>query len=387
LKTVLRTGSADLILHPGKAPYWLLSRMKRLGGHLLEYVVDEHGPREVLVRLSHPVYFQSLSNLLAFDWNSSGSTTVLCGVLKAIFEEHELGLSMAGGKGQRLHRLGEELHAAARAFDMGEDDVERMRYAGRLAAKVDNAAVQDGFNLYHQAFFLESGGEWAVVQQGMDAGAGLARRYHWHSRGVEDFTEEPHLGIASQASPSGVLDMTARESRGCRGVTVELTGEPIPRLRRLVRGLSIPGQSRLALSNDGGCGTETGLVSPAGDLSGCPSYSVSHRLNWLAIERAHGLGVRKFEDLLEAPGVGPATVRALALVAEMAHGASPCYRDPARYSFAFGGKDGVPFPVLRTEYDRAADFFEDAVSGCRAGREDYGFLRERLVSLQRCLAV
>jgi hypothetical protein len=348
--------------------------MKRLGGNLLEYMVDGYGAREVLKRLTHPIYFQSMSNLLAFDWNSSGSTTVLCGVLKAIFEERDLGLSLAGGKGRRLHSLGNELREAAIGYDMNEDNIERMLYAGKLAAKVDNAAVLDGFNLYHQAFLLESGGEWAVVQQGMDTGVRLARRYHWHSRNITDLTEEPHTGIAAQSSPSGMIDMTARDSRECREISIDITKEPIPRLRRLLRGFSIPGQSRL-------CDVDN-TFSPGVINSGCASYSVSQRLNWQAIEHAQGLGIRNFEELLTTKGVGPATVRALALVAEFAHGTAPSYSDPARYSFAFGGKDGVPFPVLRREYDRASEFFEDAVACAKTDKNDYEELRSRLTKIQ-----
>ncbi len=345
----------------------------------MEYMVDGYGAREVLKRLAHPVYFQSMSNLLAFDWNSSGSTTVLCGVMKAIFEERDLGLSLAGGKGRRLQALGNELREAAMGYDMNEDDVERMLYAGRLAAKVDNVAVLDGFNLYHQAFLLESGGEWAVVQQGMDTGARLARRYHWHSRSITDLTEEPHIGIAAQSSPSGVMDMTARESRECREVSIDIAGEPLPRLRRLLRGLSAPGQSRLGNVDNA---FSSGVIN-----SGCASYSVSQRLNWQALERAQGLGIRNFEELLTVKGVGPATVRALALVAEFAHGTAPSYSDPARYSFAFGGKDGVPFPVLRREYDRASEFFEDAVAGAKNDKSDYEELRSRLKKIQQGLSV
>ncbi|NPV53294.1 MAG: DUF763 domain-containing protein [Firmicutes bacterium] len=343
----MRSGTANLPLHSGKCPAWLFSRMKLLGAAIIEIIVEEFGPREVLQRLSDPVWFQALGCVLGFDWHSSGITTTVCGALKEGLRarEGDLGIFFAGGKGATSRKTPLEIADACERHGLPSALV-NLQYASRMAAKVDSAALQDGYDIYHHLFVFTADGSWAVVQQGMNDRTGWARRYHWIGQTLGDFSFvcEPHAGISSDRIHAGeVLNMVAAESDKAREASTLLarveTGvilEEAGKVLSLPSAHAIPGTARLAK----------------------------------ALRAAYERQPEDFETLLSTPGVGPATIRALAMVAEVTYGARASRRDPVRYSFAHGGKDGHPFPVNRASYDRSIQVLEDALRRARLGQTD-----------------
>lgn len=358
-----RAGVADLKLHPGKAPHWLVKRMMPMASSICEFISNEYGTQELLQRLSDPVYFQALSNVLGYDWDSSGSTTVTCGVLKSVLNWERHSMVGVGGKGLASRRVPEQLRALE---DFGLDGV-GLSEISKAVAKVDNAAVQDGYQLYQHVFFLDNDENWTVVQQGMDNKSNDARRYHWTSKEVESFIEEPHTGMISGLVKKTTLNLTSKESDNCRKTTLDVVREEPRRVRRLFEDVKAYGESTLIpwIENDG-CSKEL------------PSYKViPRRMDWNAVRRAYEVQPSGYEDLLFMDGMGPATVRGLSLISEMIFGAAPSWSDPVRMTFAFGGKDGVPFPVPRKNYDEAIAFMEQALNDARLGR------RDRVLGLKR----
>ena len=352
-----RTGSATLPLHSGRAPAWLFQRMTRLAPAIAEAIVIEHGRRAFLERLSDPYWFQAFGCVLGFDWHSSGVTTTVCGALKEGLAPRaaDLGLYVAGGKGKTSRQTPNELQDFAARLGM---DGARLAYNSRMAAKVDSAAVQDGFDIYHHSFFLSSDGEWAVVQQGMHEGDRTARRYHWLGSRVSDFVNEPHAAIASDTIASDavatdaptVLNMVAAESSGARASAAEFARQE-PRLvdREIARMITmeLPTRHWVDVKKD---------INPA-------------HLRKVLVS-TYEAAPRNFEELLAVPGVGAKSVRALALVADVVYGAPASMRDPARFSFAHGGKDRHPYPVDREVYDHSVDWLREAVAKARIGRSE-----------------
>ncbi|MFW9933728.1 MAG: DUF763 domain-containing protein, partial [Candidatus Thorarchaeota archaeon] len=225
-----RGGVADLKLHPGKAPHWLVKRMKPMASALCEFIVDEYGTQELLSRLADPVYFQALSNVLGYDWDSSGSTTVTCGVLKSVLTWEQHNIVAAGGKGLASMKTPEQLRALE---DYGLDGA-GLAEISRNVAKVDNAAIQDGYSLYQHVFFVDNEENWTVVQQGMDSKTDDARRYHWTSEDIRSFINEPHSGMISGEIKQAALDMTAKESDECRKTSLDIVKEDPIRVRRML---------------------------------------------------------------------------------------------------------------------------------------------------------
>jgi uncharacterized protein len=344
-----RTGSATLPLHGGKAPRWLFDRMTQLAPAIAEVIVLEHGRPEFLRRISDPNWFQAFGCVLGFDWHSSGVTTTVCGALKEGLASRaaDLGIFVAGGKGKASRRTPFELTTYGERLGM---DGARLVYNSRMAAKVDSAAVQDGFGIYHHSFFLTTDGEWAVVQQGMRDNDGTARRYHWLGSEVKDFVNEPHAAIASDAQGQLVLNMVATESSTARSVSAEFARQE-PRIidREIARviTLALPTRHWVDIERD---------INP------------SHLRKTLL--STYEASPQNFEQLLAVPGVGPKAVRALALVADVVYGSPASMRDPARFSFAHGGKDGHPYPVNRVVYDQSIDWLREAVNKARMGHSD-----------------
>jgi hypothetical protein len=360
-----RTGEAELPLHGGSAPAWLLSRMRGLAAPMVGVIVDTFGPDELLRRLSQPAWFQALGCVLGFDWHSSGVTTVLTGVLKSVMKP-ELGIMVAGGKGKRSRLAPSEIREMGGTFRLGEEEVLGLVRASRMSAKVDNTAIQSGHTLYHHAFFLTDEGKWAVVQQGMDAGRRSARRYHWLSEHVRSFTEKPHDAIVGETTGDRVLDMTAPGSRESRRVSLDLVKEGIPPLRTAFLELRKEPQRTLdSWISAEGPAPLSGRVVDADLILRMP-----RTMNWDALERAYELQPGSYDELLAVRGVGRAAIRGLALVSEMVYGARPSWRDPVRYSFAYGGKDGVPRPVDRRAMDESIEFLRRAVDEARLGKEE-----------------
>ena len=357
-----RTGIADLPLHKGGVPRWLMQRMVRLANAIAILLVEEHGPREFVRRLSDPFWFQALGCVLGFDWHSSGITTVATAVLRQAIRPEEHGIAICGGKGKRSLATPRDIDIAVEALGLGEGAREELKYASRMCAKVDNAAIQDGYTLYHHAMFIAEDGSWAVVQQGMSVADRTARRYHWFSEQLhEGFVVEPHSGIASDAIRPVVLDMTARESEGCRRASLDLASEGPRRIRRLLKSLRPKWQESLCRWLPSS--RETRAIE-------LPYLRMPLNANWEALARAYELQPRDYEALLAIRGLGPATVRALALIADLVYGEAPSWRDPVRFSFAFGGKDGVPYPVNRKLMDEAIGLLGEAIWRARIGHDE-----------------
>lgn len=356
-----RTGSATLPLHGGKAPRWLFDRMAQLAPAIAEIIILEHGRSTFLQRLSDPYWFQAFGCVLGFDWHSSGVTTTVCGALKEGLapREHELGIFVAGGKGKVSRRTPAELLAYGERLGM---DGARLAYNSRMAAKVDSAAVQDGFGIYHHSFFLTSEGEWSVVQQGMRGNDGTARRYHWLGSQVKDFVNEPHTAIASDAQSETVLNMVAAESAQARSASAEFARqEPHVIDREIARviTMALPSRHWVDIKQD---------VNPA-------------HLRKVLVS-TYEANPQNFEQVLAVSGVGPKAVRALALVSDVVYGSPASMRDPARFSFAHGGKDGHPYPVNREVYDHTVDWLREAVNKARIGQTDKMKALKRLADWQ-----
>ena len=367
---------AQLPLHTGKAPPWLFRRMTRLAGAVTMAIVEEFGPAEMLRRLADPWWFQAFGCVLGFDWHSSGVTTVTCGALKEAAKQcgDDLGILVAGGKGGASRKTPQEIADAAdrHAIVTGE----RLIYSSRMSAKVDSAAVQDGFAVYHHSFFFTSEGQWCVVQQGMDERAGWARRYHWLAEHVGDFVCEPHEAVhdlsekgSDPLSQGGLtpfrtrqltlLNMVAEEAGENRRTSTALVREKpdwlLGEIERLTEGPTLFAPARHPVLK----------------------LDVDRKRLERIVAAAHERDPRDFETLLGLEDVGPATVRSLALLAEIIFQAPPARRDPtgrarrwADYSYAHGGKDGTPFPVDRTTYDRSIAVLTDAVRRARLGEND-----------------
>jgi hypothetical protein len=329
--------------------------MAALGRVMVEAIVHHYGRDELLRRLSHPFWFQSFGAVMGMDWHSSGITTSVLGALKSGLApvQHELGLYVCGGRGRHSRRTPDELKALGDRLGLDGDGLTR---ASRLVAKVDSAAVQDGYQLYLHGFIVTADGHWTVVQQGMNAGERTARRYHWLSEGLSSFVDQPHSGI--EGRPAGeILNLTDRRAATSRDAQVALVRSPGVVLRELHRfrapHLSLPAHHDVTVS-------DVLLKRLAGTLAA-------------AADR----GPLDFADLLLVPGVGARTVEALALVAEVMHGAPSRFKDPARFSYAHGGKDGHPFPVPLEVYDQTLGVLRRAVEQAKLGND------ERLQALQR----
>jgi len=354
MRQATRTGVANMPLHGGKAPRWLFERMTKLSREISIAIVSDFGPGEMLHRLSDPFWFQGLGCVLGFDWHSSGVTTTVCGALKEGIKglEKDLGFYVAGGKGKTSRQTPAQITAYSDAMSR---DPAPLVYASRMSAKVDSSAVQDGYQLYHHTFLFTATGDWAVVQQGMNEKTRYARRYHWLGEDVHDFVCEPHAAICSQGF-GGTLDMVAGESEQAREISTRVASEQRPEdlvgeLNRL-RALEMPARHHIVLQD---------------------MHPERLRKIFLSTYERKPEG---FESLLGMEGVGAKTIRALSLISELVWGVAPSYQDPARYSFAHGGKDGIPYPVDRKTYDRTTQILARAVRQAKLGsREEVEALR------------
>jgi len=362
-----RTGIARLPLHYGKAPHWLVVRMISLAHEITTIIIDEYGRDEFLKRISDPYWFQALGCVLGYDWHSSGVTTVLTGALKNAIKPEEHGLAVCGGKGKASLQAPMEIGQVGDKFGFSTDRIDELRYASRMSAKVDNTAVQAGYPLYHHAFVVTEDGKWAVVQQGMSVQDRTARRYHWLSEHVQNFVVEPHDAIVGDVKRKAALDMTAKQSEDCRKISTDIVKEQPKKLMRLLQSVRPAYQTSL----------QRWMPEARWREYVVEVLSMPNNLNWKAVKRAYEFQPKNYEQLLGIRGVGPATVRGLALIAELVYGAQPSWKDPVKYSFAYGGKDGVPYPVDRKAMDESIQILENAIKSASIGD------RERLRSLQR----
>ncbi len=339
-----RSGTADLPLHYGFVPKWLADRMAKLGLAITESIVTEYGEEDFLRRLSDPFWFQSMGAVMGMDWHSSGITTSVMGALKRAINPHSkaLGIYICGGKGKFSTETPGELIRLADAT--GLDGVELVR-CSKLSAKVDNTAIQDGFQLYTHNFIVSRKGQWTVVQQGMHTGDQTARRYHWHSNTLQSFVEEPHTGVCG-VNQGMILNLTAPEAATARTGIVNITRQDPGYLVKDFQQLVMPAHHYVS----------------AGDVNLRKLGSIL----WMAHEQQ----AQNFEELLLLKGVGPRTIQSLALVSEVIHGTPSRFKDPARFSFAHGGKDGHPFPVPVKVYDETISILQTAVEKAKLGQTE-----------------
>ena len=358
---MLRRGIATFTLDYGRCPKWLFERMVKLGREMVRLVVEEEGPEEFLRRLAEPAWFQALGTVLAFDWNSSGLTTILTAALKEAVrgEEQNLGIFICGGKGKTSKKTPGQISHWGEKLALAPSAVEGLVYNSKMAAKVDSALVQDGFQIYHHSFFFTRSGAWTVVQQGMNTENQTARRYHWHSAEITDLICEPHSAITSEIKLPRVLNLTAQDSGEARQLSTELVSQS---LRPLFKDLILLDKYSTPYSKTAHLQVAEGQLTLLNLADTEFKYHSVVRENFSAsvylkkiLERLCYEKPPTYEKLLATVGVGPKTVRALALVAEIIYGAKLSYRDPARYSFAHGGKDATPYPVDRKTYDRTIE--------------------------------
>ena len=346
-----RSGVADLPLHGGRVPSWLATRMATLGTAIAEAVIHHYGHAALLSRLSDPFWFQALGTVMGMDWHSSGITTSVMGALKRGLNPRadELGVYVCGGRGEHSRRTPDELRRVA---DRANMDGEALVRTSRLTARIDNNAVADGFQIYLHSFVVTRDGEWAVVQQGMNEGTRLARRYHWHSAAVQDFTADPHAAIVGE--PRGeIRNLVDARARPAQRALIAIAGDDPSRTLADVRRLQMPRHHDVRQTD------------------------VNERRLGAVLAIAHERGISDFASFLLLEQLGPRTLQSLALVAEVVHGASTRFADPARFAFAHGGKDGHPFPVPLKVYDESLAFLRRALDSARVGRTEKldGFAR------------
>ncbi|MGA2663551.1 MAG: DUF763 domain-containing protein [Nitrososphaerales archaeon] len=358
-----KTGYVVLPLHGGHAPGWLTERMKPLADEMARLIVNERGPDGFLERIADPYWFQALGCVLGFDWHSSGLTTVTLGIMKDVITPEKHGLRIVGGKGRAAKGAPAGIEEAGLAMGLSTSKLEEMKYASRICAKVDNAAVQAGYPIYHHAFLLSERGGWAVVQQGMNASDRSARRYHWLSDHVKDYVVEPHDAVVGDSVVESVLNMTASEAEENRSACVDLVKQNPANLVSSIRKI---GSGCTPL--DGWTGCEEGDGGHLSPPPSTPAYEMPTDLDWGLFRRLYDTQPRDYEELLAFRGVGPATVRAIALVAQLVYGAEVSWRDPVKFSFAHGGKDGVPFPVDRPAMDGTIAFLREVLEATEVER-------------------
>lgn len=353
-------GTADLPLHSGNAPPWLFRRMRALGGALLDLLIKDAGQNGAIERISDPFWFQALSCLLGFDWHSSGTTTVTLAALKAGARDRDLPVHIYGGKGRAATSVPEQLEREESTAI--RDDAERLRRISRTAARVDTLALQDGYDLYHHTLIVSERGAWAVVQQGLNAERRYARRYHWSFRSEGDMVAEPHTAIIGLKAEN-VMDLTSHISEECRKAMVEAVN------------------SRKAGVLEHAVMSRSAAQSTLDDFSlqGVKALKLEWGTNWRIlrdnIERIAASCPANFEELISVQGVGKKTILALAMASSLVYGTECSWRDPVKYSFAVGGKDGIPYPVDTSRMERMTEIIEAALRETGRSRE---FRRETL---------
>lgn len=339
-----RSGYSDLPLHHGKVPIWLAERMARLGGAICEAIVLDYGRPALLSRLSDPFWFQSFGCVLGMDWHSSGITTSVMGALKKSLQpmQRELGIYVCGGRGKHSRKTPEELLAVAEKTGLNGEELVR---CSKLSAKVDNTAIQDGYQLYLHSFIVTDSGEWVVVQQGMNGTNGMARRYHWHSENVTSFVDEPHTAVCGEHMGM-ILNLTHSHAENTRDAILDITKEDPIRIVNEVRKLVMPRHHDVR----------------AKDIN-------LKRLGSI-LATSQDKELLDFESLLLLQGLGPRTLQSLTLVSEVIHGTPTRFSDPARFSIANGGKDGHPFPVPTFTYDETIETLRKAIDRAKIANSD-----------------
>lgn len=355
---MVRTGIANLPLHGGVAPKWLFKRMVKLSEGIIEVIIHEYGKDEFLKRISDPFWFQSLSCVLGFDWHSSGCTTVTCGALREAIKPEEYGFAIAGGKGKASKKTIQQIEEIGEIFSFTDSKIKELQYSSRMSAKVDNAAIQDGHNLYHHVFLFTENGKWAVIQQGMNSDTNYARRYHWLS-GFDSFIVDPHNSIIGEKTDD-VLNMVSKNSISSQKTCVDIVCD---HPRHIV--------------NDWASLTRFETQTTLDEYNGYNNHSkhvicldMPRSINWNKMREIYDFQPKNYEEFLSLNGVGPKTVRALALISELIYGDKPSWSDPVKYTFTVGGKDGLPYPVDRKAMDESIEFIKLGINLAKIGDKE-----------------
>jgi len=352
-----RSGTADLPLHYGQVPLWLSERMSKLGLAIVETIALEFSTSEVISKLSNPFWFQSFGAVMGMDWHSSGITTSVLGALKKSVNPHskELGIYICGGKGKNSMLTPQELLFVGEKTGL---DGNNLANCSRLTAKVDNTAIQDGFQLYQHSFIVDNKGQWAVIQQGMNPNSKTARRYHWHSQDLKSFVEEPHTFIYGE-NQGNILNLTAQAASKSRDGILELCKESPAKIMKEMQYLSMPAHHDVRMED------------------------VNMKRLGAMLWTTHENKPEDFEELLLLKGMGPRALQSLALVSEVIYGTPTRFEDPARFSFAHGGKDGHPFPVPVKIYDETIDTLQRAINRAKIGNSDKIAAIQKLSEISR----
>jgi uncharacterized protein len=349
--------------------------MIRLSNAISKVIVDEYGQQEFLRRLSDPLWFQVLGRVLGFDWHSSGLTTVVTGVLNQALSADVHGISVAGGKGKKSTTTKDDIpKLAEKHYNLSSIKINDLLYASRMAAKVDNAAIQDGYSLYHHVILFDQHGDWTIIQQGMNTINRMARRYHWISDNCKSFILEPHSGIISDCKSANVLNMTSIDSTDNQRISLDLSTGNSDNLRSCVSKVTSVLASIGRYTLDKWVTSENSIsankhISDSNNIL-IRHYEMPRKLDWNLFKRIYDIHPENYEQLISIHGVGPATVRALSLIGELIYGTKASWQDPVKYNFAHGGKDGVPYPVAREVYDKSIKYLSSAIEGAEIERID-----------------
>lgn len=372
----MKRGIATFTLDWGKCPKWLFDKMVRLGREITYVLVEEFGPEEYIKRMADPVWFQTLGTVLAFDWNASGLTTTLTAALKEAIRGHEneLGIYIAGGKGKTSRKTPEQIENWGQIIGFSQETTQKLVYNSKMSAKVDSSLVQDGYQIYHHTFFFSRSGSWTVVQQGMNIKNQSARRYHWHSDDIKDMIVEPHTAISSQKLNVETLNLTSKDSEQNRCLSLELARDKKQVFKdiEVIRKYSSHLVKTLAIRNGNNELVKTEIARkefkhhPVELENFFESPYLYKILGKITLEDKPS----SYEELVSLEGVGPKTIRALSLVSEVIYGAEASYLDPARYSFAHGGKDGTPFFVDKKTYKNTIIIMKKAIQRSKLDYRD-----------------
>ncbi|MDO5848227.1 MAG: DUF763 domain-containing protein [Methanobrevibacter sp.] len=349
-----RTGVVNLPLHGGHPPKWLFTRMVDLSGAITEVIVEEYGQKEFLHRISNPYWFQAFSCVLGFDWHSSGTTTTTLGALKHSLDSEKHGIYLSGGKGGKSRKTPAGIKRAGEIFGFKDSKIEEMVNASKLTAKIDNSCIQDSYTLYQHNFFVTEKGDWAVVQQGLNAENKYARRYHWMSDGFDEFLEDPHSGISCDMKNNKALNMADKESKEAQKISVDLINDNPAHLRQFFKRKD----NQMLLTDFTMPKHHPVLDSDLSDKE----YEV--------LRAAWEIQPENYEELILLQGIGPKKIRALALISDLVYGEPASWEDPVKYSFTHGGKDGFPYPVDREVYDNSINTIKEAVEEAKIKKDE-----------------
>ena len=354
-----KMGIADLPLHYGRCPKWLFPKMVKLSRIITETIILEFGIDEFLKNISDPFFFQSLGCIVGYDYHSSGVTTTLMGALKEALSIQEHGIAVCGGKGKASRETQKEIEDIADTIPFTQNKIEELKYVSRIVAKVDNSAIQAGYPLYHHSFIFTEKGKWAVIQQGMNTENRYARRYHWLSDDVKNFVVEPHKAIVSDRIEEFVLNLTSSKSIETQEVITDISKEGPRKVQNLYEEL-----------NDKTNVTLMDWIKPSVTKIKAEHLIMPRSINWDTARKLYDKQPENFEEVLTTDGVGPNTVRALALISMLIYGTEIDWKDPVKYSFCVGGKDGVPYPVNMKTYDKTIEVLQNAVKQSKMGYRD-----------------